>query len=496
MPPSQSASRFSQDSSSRILPIAGVLILALLAATVDPVRLFALTLGLCGLAVVMWRPEWGVAVLLTMFLVRYGQRATPSGHLTVGSVITGGKGLLTINNMLGIVLALIMVYRLYRENDFSFLNNRQIQIIALATLLLVLAAYLNPIDVGEKIDLGLPTGGQDPRRLIVARTLFLVLVVYFIRTPSQVRFILGIFLLLALMTAFSGLSAGLSGAGYRSDIAGYRAGGSTSFIGGAGNPNRLAMVCTLTLVLLWEYGTAVRRSGRTWLINSTVVLLVVTIFMTASRGGVVALASTALLMFARRSTGARPILYAALVAAVAAPLISQMLPPEAVERLLNVPGLGQADTSAEGGGSIEKRRQAIDVALELAERHPLIGVGVGNWEVERFRIDPVRSIAVPHNSYLLAFAEGGLFCLLTYLLAFLVTIRELGLIIRNPRALAKARADGLQWVVTGVRLCLISFMIFSLFADLWESIVFYLLFGIGAVLIRRYRQSGVVHAAA
>jgi O-antigen ligase len=381
-----------------------------------------------------------------------------------------------------------MVYRLYRENDWSFLNSRQIQIIALATLLLVVSAYLNPVDIEEKIDLGLPTGGQDPSRLIVARTLFLVLVVYFIRTPLQVRFILGIFLALALMTALSGLSAGLSGAGYRSDVAGYRAGGATAFIGGAGNPNRLAMVCTLTLVLFWEYGTSLRLRSRAWLINTVVGLLVVTIFMTASRGGVVALATTALLLFARRNAGARPLVYGAIVAAVAAPLINQILPPESVERLLNVPGFGQSEAAVEGGGSVEKRRHAFDVGLEIGRRHPLIGVGVGNWEVERFRTDPQRSISVPHNSYLLAFAEGGIFCLVTYLLGFLVTIRELGRIMRSRQALARARDDGLEWVVSGVRICLISFMIFSLFADLWESIVFYLLFGIGAVLVRRYRQ--------
>jgi O-antigen ligase len=473
-----------------------VLLVAVLAVVVDPVRLFVVTVGLCGLAVILWRPELGVAVLLAMFLVRYGQRATPSGELTVGSVIAGGSGLLTINNLLGIILALIMVYRLYRENDWSFLNSRQIQIIALATLLLVLSAYLNSVDVEEKIDLGLPTGGQDPSRLIVARTLFLILVVYFIRTPAQVRFILGIFLALALLTAFSGLSAGLSGAGYRSDVAGYRAGGATAFIGGAGNPNRLAMVCTLTLVLVWEYGTSVRARSRAWLLNTIVALLVVTIFMTASRGGVIALATTALLMFARRSTGARPLVYAAIVAAVATPLLSQMLPPESIERLLNVPGLGSSESAAEGGSSIEKRRLAVDVGLEIARRHPFIGVGVGNWEVERFRTDPQRSISVPHNSYLLAFAEGGIFCLVTYLVAFFLTIRQLGLIARNPVALARARADGLQWVVTGVRISLISFMIFSLFADLWESIVFYLLFGVGAVLIRRYRQVEMASAHA
>jgi O-antigen ligase len=467
-----------------------------LASAVDPVRLFVLTLGLCGLAVVIWRPEWGVAVLLAMFLVRYGQRTTPSGEVTVGSVIAGGSGLLTINNLLGIVLALVMVYRLYRENDWSFLNSRQIQIIALATLLLVVSAYLNPIDVDEKIDLGLPTGGQDPSRLIVARTLFLVLLVYFVRTPMQVRFILGIFVLLALMSAFSGLTAGLSGAGYRSDVAGYRAGGATGFIGGAGNPNRLAMICTLTLVLVWEYSSSLRGRGRAWLINPIAVALVVTVFMTASRGGVVALATTAILMFARRSTGFRPLVYAAVVAAVAAPLISQMLPPESVERLLNVPGFGSPEAAAEGGGSIEKRRHAVDIGFEIARRHPLIGVGVGNWEVERFRTDPQRSISVPHNSYLLAFAEGGIFCLVTYLVVFLLTIRELGLIVKSPVALARARADGLQWVVTGVRISLISFMIFSLFADLWESIVFYLLFGVGAVLIRRYRPTEAAHAAA
>jgi O-antigen ligase len=298
------------------------------------------------------------------------------------------------------------------------------------------------------------------------------------------------------MTAFAGLSAGLSGSGYRADVAGYRAGGATSFIGGTANPNRLAMICTLTLVLLWDYGTSLRTRGRVWLVNGIVLLLVITIFMTASRGGVIALTTTALILFARRNAGARPLVYAAVVVSVAAPLLSQVLPPETVERLLNVPGFGEVDTTAEGSSSTEKRRLAVDVGLDIARAHPMIGVGVGNWEIERFRIDPQRSIAGSHNSYLLALVEGGVLCLTAYLLAFLVTIRELGSIIRSRVALEQARAEGLEWAVSGVRVCLISFMIFSLFADLWESIVFYLLFGVGAVLIRRYRQFKVAHAEA
>ena len=62
--------------------------------------------------------------------------------------------------------------------------------------------------------------------------------------------------------------------------------------------------------------------------------------------------------------------------------------------------------------------------------------------------------------------------------------------------MAHARADGLEWVVVATRICLVSFLVFSLFADLWDLIFTYMLIGIAAVLIKRYLPDVPVRAVA
>jgi O-antigen ligase len=177
--------------------------------------------------------------------------------------------------------------------------------------------------------------------------------------------------------------------------------------------------------------------------------------------------------------------FALLMAALAAFLISELVPQETFERLTNIPGITTAADSA-GGGSLERRRHTLNIALQIVRDNPVIGIGVGNWEVERFERDPTRSVAVPHNSYLLTWAEGGIFCLAAYLALFWGTVSRLGAISANPTVMARVQRDGLDWVVNALRTCIVSFTVFSLFADLWESIIFYLLIGEAAVLARLY----------
>ena len=67
----------------------------------------------------------------------------------------------------------------------------------------------------------------------------------------------------------------------------------------------------------------------------------------------------------------------------------------------------------------------------------MVGVGPGNWSYMRFMIDPLRSAAGAHNSYLAALAEGGVISLALYLVLFYVTMRDL---VRCERVAGERRA--------------------------------------------------------
>jgi O-antigen ligase len=223
--------------------------------------------------------------------------------------------------------------------------------------------------------------------------------------------------------------------------------------------------------------------------------MVITIFLSASRGGVVGLTLSGLLLFVRRRGGASRFVYAIAVIGIGAMLIGQVVPEEALERVSNVPGLS-SESNTEGQGSIARRGYTYGVGFKIWTDAPLAGIGPGNWPYVRFITDPLRSAAAPHNSFLKVLVEGGLLTLGVYLALFYYTIRDLWRCEGSPEAMAHARADGLDWVLVATRICLVSFLVFSLFADLWDLIFTYMLIGIAAVLIKRYQPDVPVQAVA
>lgn len=472
-----------------LLPLLALGLAATAAAVIGPEALTAvLVIGAAALVIAL-RPAWGVAAILVLLMVQYGSRRYERGGIaSLVSLIPEGSGLVTVNNLLGLFLALLLVYHLYRDGDWSFLRSRQVQLVAAITAVLAFSGFVSGIDAADAIDLGLRlTGGQDPTRLLVSRALFLVLFVFFLREPRDVRMIVGVFVVLTLSTAWSGSEAAITGSG-RPEVADYRAGGVDVLIGSTQNPNRLALIATLALIFIWEYSQANALQRWRWVAGASVLLLVLTVFLSASRGGVLGLAFAATLLFVRkRGGGSARFLYGLVILILGVTLVGQIVPEQALERLANIPGVGDTSSGA-GTGSIERRSYTYGVGLDIWMRAPLVGIGPGNWPYVRFITDPLRSSAAPHNSFLKALAEGGILTLSLYLVLFTVTIRALLRCERSPEVIAVATRDGLGWLVPATRIALVTFLVFSLFADLWDLVFAYLLIGIAAVLLRRYES--------
>ena len=469
-----------------LLPWIGVAVAAIGTWVLGPDGALNAVIVGAGLIVIATRPHWGVATILMLLMVQYGSRKYSRTGLAyyIEALIPPGSGLLTVNNVIGIFLALILVYHLYRDGDWGFLRSRQVQLVALLTVTLLISTVWNGVDYREQAELGLRVRGQDPMRLMVSRGLFLMLFVFFVRRPHEIRLIALLFLSLAALTAWSGSYAALIGAG-RAEVAEYRGGGFAVLLEAAQNPNRLAMVATLGFIFVWEYLHSNPRMRYRGIAFALALLMVVTVFLAASRGGVVGLTVAFALMLARRRADIRNLAYSVAAAVVMGMFIAQIVPEVSLERLTNIPGLSSTN-EFEGSGSIKRRQYTYGIGFGIWARSPLLGVGLGNWAHRRFLADPLRSSAAPHNAYLKALAEGGLVTLLFYLAVFYVTLRQLNAIASHPGAMAWARADGTDWLVHAARVGLLTFMVFSLFADLFDLVFFYLLVGIAASLIRRY----------
>jgi len=475
----------------------GFLALAATVFLLGPARLsLALFVGI-GVFAIAARPDWGVTIIVILLLVQYGQRGierTGQAGL-IASLVPPGEGLLTPNNILGLYLASILAFQIYRDGDLSFLRSRQVQLVLAITVVLIGSGILNGVNYDEQAELGLRITGQSPMRALASRALFLVLFVAFVRRPSSFRSLMLVFVALSLFTSFSGSSAAL---GQGSDVpqaAAYRAGGTSTLIETAGNPNRLAMVATLALVMIWEFTQSELPAGLRWTGAVAALGLIVTVFLTASRGGVVCLFGTGGLLLMQRGHLGRRVIYALLVAVVAGYAISQVVPEAAMERLSTIPGISSNPTG-EGEGSIERREYTYVVAYNIWKLSPIIGVGLGNWQYMRFLTDPTRSAGVAHNSYLEAVSEGGLITLGLYLLLFLVTHRQLRELAHRPEILERIREDRMEWVLNALRVSILSFMAFSLSSDLWDLIFFYFLMGLAGALINKYNPPVVREAMA
>ncbi len=473
-------------------PLFGLLAIGAVSSLLGPERFATALVVWTGLTVVAIRPQLGVTVIFFMLMVQYGTRRYERGGVAGGltSLVPQGSGLLSLNNVLGLFLGLLLLYRLSISKDWSFLKSRTVQLILAVTAVLVFSAFVSGISATDHAEIGLrATTEQDPSRLLLSRALFVVLFVFFFQRPRDLRMIIGLFLVLALFTAWSGSSAALSGAG-RAETSAYRAGGTAVLIESTQNPNRLAMIATLALIYIWQYTEAFRSGFRRWAALGSVLLLVVTVFLTASRGGLIGLVFAGIMLFVRRRGGSGRWLYGVVAIAVAAVLVQEIVPPQAMERITNIPGIRSVDDrNSVGQGSLQRRQYTYGIAIDIWRKAPIVGVGPGNWSYVRFLTDPMRSTAGAHNSYLAALAEGGVVSLTLYVMLFYLTLRHIMRCERDPEALARAKRDGLDWVLVATRICLAAFLVFSLFADLWDLFISYFLLGIAAVLIQRYMRA-------
>jgi O-antigen ligase len=122
------------------------------------------------------------------------------------------------------------------------------------------------------------------------------------------------------------------------------------------NPNRLGMIATLALVYIWEYSESFRSKLLRLAALGVVLLLVVTVFLTASRGGLIGLVFAGAMLFVRRSGGSGRWLYGLVGIAMAGALVQEIVPEEAMQRITSIPGLSSADDkNSTGQGSVEKR---------------------------------------------------------------------------------------------------------------------------------------------
>ena len=427
---------------------------------------FFAVVGSALLALVVTRPFVGIAVLMSSFMIEYPKALQ-------------GTGFLTINNVLGLVLLVLLTQRVYATQDRWFTSNREVRLLLLIGICYVVSGYFNgpPTSLMELI--GSPPPSDDAR-LYFNRVAFVIFFASFIRTSGALRLIYWLAILFMVASAIIGVWGVLHGGAWEG---GYRAGSAAALIRQAWNPNRLALFAIIAIGALWyalqNMHNPLFRAG----IIAVVLVLILGVVMTASRSGLLGLLTCMGFIAVEQGLSLRRLFGMMLVGTLALILVLQLVPEKSLERIGNLPGTGGTSSDI-GTGSLERRQYGFEIGLEIVSENVLLGVGAGNWDITRFLHDPTGSTAAPHNSYLQGMAEGGLFCVLAFLGLFWGTWDNFRV---AWSLLPQGRLRDLGWIVKGARVGLITLVVFSMFADLWQSIVLFWLVGLG-IALRRYAE--------
>lgn len=310
--------------------------------------------------------------------------------------------------------------------------------------------------------------------LRLSQGVVLVFVVYSaLRTALHLRWLLGAYVVGALIAVGFGLLSG---------------GEPGRLAGAVGDPNELAAFL-LPAVMLCAFATlASQHPVASWAYFTTGLFLLVALFMTGSRGGLVALAAALLAAVAVSGRERVKTVSAVLVVAgCGVAYFTTFAPPDQVDRLAALRddgGTGRSDIWA--------------VALETVRDRPVLGVGAGNFpvvegqyatrEVDIGRIDLVLDDSkVVHNTYLSFLSELGIVGFAAFALLALAALRS------GAHALARLRSE--QWelelVIRGFLVGLLGMLVaFTFFSAQYEKQL-WLLLGVAFALPSCLRRGDV-----
>lgn len=429
-----------------------------------------LALSLAGFLFI--RPVVGIAVMTAAFL------------LAAYPTLLQSLGFLTINNLLGLCFVALLALRILETRDLSFLKIKQVRILLVIGALLLIGYFVADWNFpmlaqtrgrGKIID---KTG--DMGHNFVARLVFLIFFCVFVKTRSDIKVVFVVFMLALFAAVPSALMNWASGNLNR----GFRA--AASVTAGA-NPNRLAMICLMEIACWWFWANSRPGTLRRVISAAAMGASVMVLLATGSRSGLLGMGLLGILL----QTGPRnfrvPSFQIGLMVAAGMFAIATMVPAESWTRMTTF----NPDKGEIGASSNKMREETLERAWEISMDYPLFGIGLGNFREVSRQVYLDTFFRPPHNSYLWAMSEGGVFVLAAYLWLFWVTWKDL----RIVKQLAQRDPEIAAWA-QAVRVLFILYFFFAGFADLWLNPITYVMLGL-VITMRQYVESlPALHQAA
>lgn len=303
--------------------------------------------------------------------------------------------------------------------------------------------------------------------------LIFIVIVNVVRTEARLK----AFLLLSIATAIVLSLQAVND--YRlglMTVEGYRAAGRGTGIFGNTNDMALYLVTMLPISVAFFFGS--RKHWKKAIHAGCAAMMIFGILLSYSRGAFIGV-MVAFVFFAVR-LGRRSRFEIAVLLLVASTVMILLAPNGYGDRLLSI-FMPELDSN----GSADSRRGELFRSIYVALRHPLLGIGMGNYQ-------PNMSYKglVTHNSYTQVASEMGMTALVLYTMFIVTPLRKLSSIAHD--ALALRPDSNFYYLALGLQASLLVYMVSSFFLSVAYAWNVYYLVGY-AVCFRRIYESSTGH---
>ena len=295
-----------------------------------------------------------------------------------------------------------------------------------------------------------------------------IVIVNAARTPSRLKALLLLTLAASIWLSIGALNDYRLGL---TTVEGYRVDGRGDGI--FGNPNDMALHLVTVIPITIALFFATQRFISRIVYALGALLMISAVILTFSRGGFLGLLVAS--AFLAYKLGYRRRLTIAVAGVVLLLFLLVVAPGNYPMRLASifVPSLDPV-------GSAGVRRELLFRSIMSAIRHPLLGIGMGNFHIVSIHEQ------VTHNAYTQVAAEMGVAALVIYTMFIVTPLRKLGQIVSDT--CVDGRKSKYYYLAIGLQASLLAYMVSSFFASvayLWY--VYYLV--AYAVCLRRLYEA-------
>ncbi|HMG74680.1 MAG TPA: O-antigen ligase family protein [Pyrinomonadaceae bacterium] len=255
-------------------------------------------------------------------------------------------------------------------------------------------------------------------------------------------------------------------------VEGYRAAGRGTGIFGNTNDMALHLVTILPISVALMLGS--KGAARKLLYGASAAVMISAIVLSYSRGAFIGM--LVVFLFIAWKLGRQRRLEIVFAVLGFAGVVVLLAPDKYGNRLLSI-----FIPSLDAEGSADARRGELFRSIYIALRHPLFGIGMGNYQPEM----SYKGL-VTHNSYTQVGAEMGMTALACYVMFIVTPLKKLGQIARET--FETRRDSRFYYLALGLQASLIAYLISSFFLSV--AYVWYVYYLVGyAVCLRRLYES-------